>query len=159
MLVFLDTGVRVGELVALQIKDYESKRGQLTIRHGKGDKKRVVYLGETAKRALWRYLNTRRGAKQRNPLFTTRTGRPMDRAGVRMMIVRAGERAGVPHAGPHRFRHTFAINFLRNGGNMLALQQILGHEQMDTVRIYAQQAAVDLQRAQRSASPADNWRL
>ena len=59
----------------------------------------------------------------------------MDRTAVRAIVMRAGERAGVAKAHPHRFRHTFAVNFLRNGGNPLALQDLLGHEKLDTVRI------------------------
>jgi len=55
----------------------------------------------------------------------------MQRTGLRLLIFRIGQRAGVPDAGVHRFRHTFAINFLRNGGNLLALQDLLGHERMD----------------------------
>ena len=63
------------------------------------------------------------------------------------------------HCGVHRFRHTFAINFLRNGGNLLALQDLLGHERLDRVRIYAKMAEIDLERQQTSASPADRWKL
>jgi integrase/recombinase XerD len=67
------------------------------------------------------------------------------------MIERAGAFAGVPDAGVHRFRHTFAINFLRNSGNLLALQDLLGYERLDTVRIYAELAEVDLERQQKGA--------
>jgi len=56
-------------------------------------------------------------------------------------------------------RHTFAINFLRNGGNPLELQKLLGHEKMDTVRLYVDYASADLAAAQRKASPADGWKL
>jgi len=75
------------------------------------------------------------------------------------MLQRIGRRAGVAGVTVHRFRHTFAINFLRNGGNVLALQELLGHEKLDTVRIYARLAEVDLRRAQQAASPADGWGL
>jgi len=51
------------------------------------------------------------------------------------------------------------VNFLRNGGNLLALQDLLGHERLDTVRIYAKLAEVDLERQQKGASPADRWKL
>ena len=159
ILVLLDTGIRASELTALKMRDYEPKRGQLIIHHGKGDKKRVVFLGTAAKQGVWHYLATRAGAKQDDPLFATREGTPMQRTGLRLLIFRIGTRAGVPDAGVHRFRHTFAINFLRNGGNLLALQDLLGHERMDTVKIYAKQAEVDLERQQKSASPADRWKL
>jgi integrase/recombinase XerD len=159
MLVLLDTGIRASELTALKMRDYEPKRGQLIIHHGKGDKKRVVFLGSAAKQGVWRYLATRPGARQDDPLFATREGTAMQRTGLRLLIFRIGQHAGVPDAGVHRFRHTFAVNFLRNGGNLLALQDLLGHERLDTVRIYAKQAEVDLERQQKGASPADRWKL
>ena len=53
MLVLLDTGIRASELTALKMRDYEPKRGQMIIHHGKGDKKRVVFVGSAAKQALW----------------------------------------------------------------------------------------------------------
>ena len=65
----------------------------------------------------------------------------------------------VARAAVHKFRHTFAINFLRNGGSVLELQRMLGHEHLSTVKIYASLAESDIQEAQRRASPADNWKL
>jgi integrase/recombinase XerD len=159
MLVLLDSGLRASELCALTLADYERKRGQLTIRHGKGDKTRIVYIGDAARQAVWRYLATRKNTQPADPLFTTRENIALDRGALRRMIASAGQRAGVENAGAHRFRHTFAINFLRNGGNLLALQELLGHEQMETVKLYAKLAEVDLEYQQRVASPADRWRL
>jgi integrase/recombinase XerD len=158
MLTLLDTGLRVSEMCALKIRDYDRKQGRLVVEHGKGDKPRIVYLGTAGQRALWRYLSARTPSPN-EPLFATSTGRHMDKDSVRLMISRAGDRAGIQGAAPHRFRHTFAINFLRNGGNILALQDLLGHSSMEMVRRYARQAEVDLQQAQRRASPADNWGL
>jgi len=102
-----------------------------------GAKKHAAFLDTAAKPGLWRYLATRPGTKQDDPLSAKREDVPMQRTGLRLLIFRSGTHAGVPDAGVHRFRHTFAINFLRNGGNLLALQDLPGHEQMDTVRIYA----------------------
>ncbi len=159
MLTLLDTGIRASELCALTLGDYDRKRGQIIIRHGKGDKTRLVYVGDATRQAIWRYLTTRKDATSAAPLFATRENTFLDRSALRWMIARAGKRCGVAQAGVHRFRHTFAINFLRNGGNLLALQALLGHERMDTVKLYAKQAEVDLEFQQRSASPADRWRL
>jgi integrase/recombinase XerD len=159
MLVLVDSGLRVSELCALTRSDYDKKQGRLQIRHGKGDKARLVFLGQAGQRALWRYLVEREDLVAGAPLFATASGRAMDSGGVRKMIMRAGLRAGVYGASPHRFRHTFAVNFLRNGGNILALQDLLGHSSMEMVRRYARLAEVDLATAQKRASPADNWGL
>jgi integrase/recombinase XerD len=159
ILALLDTGIRASELTAPKMRDYEPKRGQLIMHHGKGDKQRVVLLGTAARQGLWRYLTTRPDARQDDPLFATREGTTLQRISPRLLIFRIGQRAGVPDAGVHRFRHTFAVDFLRNGGNLLALQDLLGHERLDTVQIYAKQAEVDLERQQKGASPADRWRL
>lgn len=162
LLMMLDCGLRVSELTGLNVSDYDPKRGQITIRHGKGDKKRVISIANTARQAMWKYLGGKgkpaRGAEE--PLFlSSSTGGRLDRTAVRAIVMRAGERAGVTKAHPHRFRHTFAVNFLRNGGNPLALQDILGHEKLDTVRIYVKLAEMDLVKAQLGASPADRWVL
>lgn len=158
VLTLLDCGMRVSELCGLTLADFDQHRGQLIIRYGKGGKTRIVYLGEVARKALWKYLSSRGKMRPNDAVFITRTGRPMDRVNVGHMIARTGKRAGI-HAHPHKFRHTFAITFLRNGGNVLTLQQILGHESMETVKNYATIAAVDIENALRIASPADNWRL
>lgn len=60
---------------------------------------------------------------------------------------------------PHRFRHTFAVTFLRNGGNVFEMQRILGHEGLETVKTYLQLAQNDIATAQRKHSPADGWKL
>lgn len=160
MLVLLDCGLRVSELCALTIGDYVQKRGQLRVRHGKGDKERILYVGDSTKKYLWRYLNgERENAATSSPLFVTREGTAQDRFNVRRMVARAGDRAGVPGAHPHRFRHTFAINALRNGMNLLEVKELLGHESLATVQIYAKLAAVDLENAQRRYSVADRWGL
>lgn len=158
ILTLVDTGIRAQELCNLTIADYDERRGRLHIRHGKGDKGRFTVMGKRTQKSLWRYLATRTGSKSDAPLFTTGSGRPMDRHNLYHMIQRFGERANVAGAGVHRFRHTFAINFLRNGGNVFELQQLLGHEDIKTVATYVKLSELDIDAAQRH-SPADNWRL
>lgn len=159
ILVLVDTGLRASELCNLQIKDVDQKTGRLQIRHGKGNKDRLVFMGESARKAVWRYLAEREKSKPADPLFVTRTGAPLVTSALRHLMMTLAKRAGVARANVHKFRHTFAINFLRNGGTVLELQRILGHEQLITVNIYATLAESDIQEAQRRASPADNWKF
>lgn len=159
LLSLVDTGIRASELTALEYRDYDEKRGRLRIRHGKGDKERLVFLGDTSRMALWRYLTTREKLTPASPLFATRGETAMDRAGLLHLVQRIGKRAGVEKAHPHRFRHTFAIWFLRNGGNPLELQRMLGHEKLETVLIYVRLAEVDIERAAKAASPVDGWKI
>lgn len=159
ILTLLDTGLRVSELVDLIIADYDERVGMLNIRKGKGRKPRVVYVGQACRQALWRYLRSRNVHSPKTPIFASKAGAKLDRIAVLRMVKRAGDRAGVDNVHPHRFRHTFAITFLRNGGTPLELQRLLGHEKLETVLIYVELAQTDLQDAQRRASPADNWKL
>ena len=74
------------------------------------------------------------------------------------VLRRLGRRVGV-HAYPHKFRHTGATQFLRNGGNVFALKEILGHSTMTMVLRYVHLAQVDIEEAHRRASPVYNWDL
>lgn len=159
LVTLVDTGLRASELCALTVRDYQQSHGRLTVQHGKGDKRRTVYLGAASQRALWRYLSTRPEATLDAPLFATRTAKPIDRHNLKNLIYSIAKRAGVTGATVHRFRHTYAVNFLRNGGNLLELQQLLGHERIDTLQVYVHLAQSDLAHAQQSASPADKWNL
>lgn len=159
IITLVDTGLRASELCDLRVDDYDRERGALLVREGKGGKERTVYAGDSAKRAIWRYLLSRKDAQGKEPLFATESGRHLDRNNLRQTLQRIGKRAGVRNVTVHRFRHTYAITFLRNGGNPLVLQELLGHEKLETVRNYVALAQVDLQSAQRASSPADGWDL
>ncbi|RME59146.1 hypothetical protein D6779_04985 [Candidatus Parcubacteria bacterium] len=165
ILTLLDTGLRASELCALTVGDVDLKVGRVEVAHGtmgkaKGGKGRTVFLGKVARKAVWRYLATREdGDDPTAPLFTNKEDRPMNPTSLRLLIKRLAEKAGVKNAYPHKFRHTFAITYLRSGGDVFTLQALLGHSTLDMVRHYAQIAEVDIQKAHRKASPADNWRL
>ena len=165
LLTLLDTGLRASELCALTVGDLDLKTGKVDVRHGigggaKGGKGRTTYLGKVARKAVWRYLAVREdGDDPKAPLFISAAYRPFNRNTLRILVRRLGERAEVAHVHPHKFRHTFAITYLRSGGDVFTLQSLLGHGSLDMVRHYAQIAEVDVQTAHRKASPVDNWRL
>lgn len=158
ILTLLDSGLRVSELCALTVADYDAPRGRLHVRHGKGDKARFVVIGARARKALWVYLAGREGLAPTAPLFAARGDNHLGRENIGHMLKRLGEAADVRNVHPHRFRHTFAITFLRNGGSPLLLQELLGHERLETVQVYVRLAEQDID-AGAKHSPADNWRL
>jgi integrase/recombinase XerD len=165
LLTLLDTGLRASELCALRIGDVDMKTGKVTIRPGvegkaKGRKGRTVYLGKSARRFLWRYLTEREDETDPDePLFVGKYNRPMNRDGLRQLLGSLGEKVQVLKCHPHRFRHTFAITYLRSGGDLFTLKSLLGHSTLEMVEHYARIADVDVEQAHRKASPADNWRL
>ena len=158
IILFIDTGLRASELCHLKIKDYNPKSGVIDV-FGKGSKERSVVAEASARKALWHYLATRPDAGAEDPLFASRSNLHLDNDSLRHLVQRLASRIDVKGATLHRFRHTFAYNFLRNGGNPIELQRLLGHEEMDTVNIYVNLAESDLQAAQHRASPANKWRL
>ena len=94
-------------------------------------------------------------------LFLTRAGKPLSVNRIEAIIENCGRKAGIEgvRCSPHTFRHTFAISYLRNGGNVFALQRVLGHESLDMVRRYVNLTTHDLQAAHEICSPVDNLQL
>jgi len=158
ILVLVDTGVRASELCRITIQDLD-KRNKRVFIWGKGAKERIVYIDASTTRAIWHYLTTRPDARPDDHLFVTQQGRPLSRDRLYHLINSIGARANIPHANVHRFRHTFAINFIRNGGNAYTLQRLLGHSTMEMVRTYLALAAQDDSDSHRQASPVANWHL
>lgn len=165
VLFLLDTGLRVSELCALRIADVDMKTGEVTVRHGrkggaKGGKGRTVYIGKVTRKALWRYLVERdNNEEEYSPLFLSTRDDPMNKDSLRLLLRRLGKKVGIKKCHPHRFRHTFAINYLRSNGDVFTLQELLGHSSLEMVRRYARIAKIDLQRMHGRASPVDNWGL
>jgi integrase/recombinase XerD len=157
VLTLLDTGMRAGELCALTVGDVHLSTGQLSIHDGKGGKPRTVWLGDVTRPVVWRYLQERPdGADPMAPLFASTDG-PMSVSWLRKRLVHLGQAAGVPDCKPHRFRYTFAIQYLRNGGDVFTLQSLLGHSSLTMVRYYLHLAQADVEQAHRRASPVDRW--
>ena len=158
LMLLTDTGLRATELCSLATRDTDFKNHRILIL-GKGKKERHVRISPRTEQAIWRYLATRPEARPTDPLFATSDGLPMERNILLRMTHRVGERAGVEDAQPHRFRHTFAVMFLRNGGNIFELKEMLGHGSLEMVNYYLHLAQIDLDRAHQDASPVMNWLL
>jgi site-specific recombinase XerD len=159
LLLLLDTGIRVSELCHLRLAEVDLPNRRVTVM-GKGRKERILPISSRTAQSLWRYLATRgEDHAATEPLFSTGNGHTMSRYSVYRLINRLGDRAAVPGANVHRFRHTFGIAFLRNGGQIFALQRILGHATLEMVRRYLAIAQADVERAHQHASPVANWRL
>ena len=165
ILMLLDTGLRARELTSLLIGNVNLKTGRVIVEHGviggaKGGKGRTVFIGKSSRRALWRYLTSREdGDDPDSHLFLAIGERKMSTNALRLLIKSLARKAEVDHAYPHKFRHTFAITYLRSGGDVFTLQALLGHSTLDVVRHYAKIAEIDVEKAHQKASPVDNWRL
>ena len=152
--IFLDCGLRVSELASVNVDDVNVDNGSLLVRHGKGGKQRVVRIGTKAQKALWKYLTLYRKGNS-NSLFLNRSGATLDAVGIKILIKRLGDKAQV-HVHPHKLRHTFAISFLRAGGDVFSLQYLLGHSTLAMTQRYLQSLnANDAANAHKKFSPLD----
>jgi integrase/recombinase XerD len=166
VLLLLDSGIRAQELCDIKCGDVNltsAVQGHGLKVKGKGNKERVVYFGKRTAKAIWKYLLPRLDTmKPEEPLFVVDypdDPHQMDRKVLGHLLKRIGDRAGVSGVYPHRFRHSFAITYLRNGGDVFTLQTLLGHSDLAMVRRYARIAQMDCERVHQSASPVDNWKL
>ena len=133
ILLFLDTGLRLSELASIQLENTDFERETIRVM-GKGAKERVVRIGKTTQKAVLRYLLMRTDPYP--CLWVTEERRPLGARGVQMVIKRLCHRANIKDAapGPHTFRHTSAINYLRNGGDVFTLQIMLGHSTLPRLK-------------------------
>ena len=135
---FTDTGLRCQELCQLNISDLSGN--ELVIRSGKGGKRRSVSLGEAATHMLHEYLNTYRPSGE-DYLFLTDEGQGMKPRHVAKRLELWAKKAAVKNVAPHRFRATFATQFvLKEGNDLIKLQALLGHSTLDMSRRYVKLA-------------------
>jgi site-specific recombinase XerD len=158
ILLLVDTGMRASELCNLRIQDLDMANHRVRVM-GKGRKERMLPIAARTSQAIWRYLATRDTKRDSAFLFATKTERQLERNNVRNTLKRIGERAGVSGVTLHRFRHTFAITFLRNNGHIMALQRLLGHATLDMVSRYLSIVQADIENAHKESSPVANWLL
>ena len=151
------SGVRVGELVGLDIDDVDTERRLLRVL-GKGRKERSVPYGTPAARALDRWLVTGRPALRVEgsgpALFLGVRGRRIDQRAVRTLVHRrVADVSGAPDIGPHGLRHTAATHLLEGGADLRSVQELLGHASLATTQLYTHVTTDRLRRAYQQAHP------
>lgn len=154
LLFLLDTGVRAGELLALDRQDVDIITGDTIVRKSKSRKPRTVFLGRQTRRALRAYLKLRTDAAR--ALFVSGDGERLKMAGLRQIMVRRAKRADVPVPSLHSFRRAFALTMYRAGVDLLTIQRLLGHSDLSLLERYIKQNAEDLRSAHERGSPVDN---
>jgi site-specific recombinase XerD len=135
---FFSTGLRLAELCALS-RHIDLRRGELTVR-GKGDKLRVVFLADSAKKAIEEYLKKRTDIEEKLFVSLDKSGKVIGKItprAVQRLVAKRAREAGIPknvHA--HLLRHSFATDLLINGADIRSVQELLGHANISTTQIY-----------------------
>jgi integrase/recombinase XerD len=156
---FYSTGLRRMELANLGVYDLDAERGTLTIRQGKGKKDRVVPIGERAVAWLEKYLQEVRPTLVSGPdtraLFLNELGEALGLDWLSILVRRYVERARVGKTGScHLFRHTLATVMLQGGADVRYIQEMLGHERLDTTQVYTQVSIRTLKAIHNATHPA-----
>jgi integrase/recombinase XerC len=135
------SGLRVSELVGLDLDDIDMKAGRIRVL-GKGRKERVVPMGDESHQALASYLDDARSwfleksSRGLPAVFLNQRGGRLNQRSVRAALDRYTSAEGLPHVGPHALRHSFATHLLDGGADLRTVQELLGHESLSTTQIY-----------------------
>lgn len=156
----IDSGLRRSEIIKLKLSDLHIIEGYAVI-NGKGNKQRLVPLGNISKKYLIKYTNMRKANIQTDALFLTKQNRPITNSTIaRLFRTLQAQKVVGDHLTrriyPHLLRHTFATTYLENGGNIYALQQILGHTTLDMVKKYVHLTQAKTVVNFKKYSPLDN---
>lgn len=134
------TGIRVSELTSLKLQDIDINNKEIRIT-GKGNKQRIVYFGEYAKKYLSLYIDNARSellnGNTNKHLLINNKGTELTSRGVELIVNEVVKKAALKHnISPHVLRHTFATDMLNNGADLKSVQELLGHESLSTTQIY-----------------------
>ncbi len=153
------TGIRRQEIIKLAVTDVNYSRGTVLIRYGKGNKERVVPIGERAVAWIEKYLHDSRPVLVREPdhgmLFVTYLGKPFLPSPMSHLVRELINAANIGKSGScHTFRHTCATLMLEGGADIRFIQQMLGHECLQTTQIYTQVSISALKAVHTATHPA-----
>jgi Site-specific recombinase XerD len=148
------SGVRVGELISLKIKDMDFKGKTVNVL-GKGKKERLLPVTSQAIDSIENYLMKRPTGKEKESIiFCNLKGEPLTERGVQYIIDMLARNCGIYRKiTPHMLRHSFATHFLENGMNLRYLQALLGHSNLSTTEIYTHLSIEELTKVYRKAHP------
>jgi site-specific recombinase XerD len=153
---FLDSGLRLTELVELSASDVHLAEGWLQV-FGKGGKERIVPFGTRTTKVLSRYLSFYRPEEtDTESFFVNADGSAITGNTIKMLFVRLRGRAKLPRVHPHLLRHTFATSYLMAGGDVFSLQAILGHTTLEMTRRYVSLASAHVAIQHERFSPMDH---
>lgn len=134
-------GLRVSELVDLRLSCLHFEEGYVRV-IGKGDKERIVPIGETARKAVSNYIEGRRQQMKvkkeaSDIVFLNHHGNKLSRVAIFTLVKELAKNAGITkEISPHTFRHSFATHLVEGGADLRAVQEMLGHESITTTEIY-----------------------
>lgn len=144
----IDCGLRANELCMLRVEDVYLDQSLLKV-HGKGGKDRIVPFSIKCAKVLAKWMSKR----DTGFVFPSRQSERLTPYSLHKLIKRIGTRAGIEDAHPHKFRHTFALSYLRNGGDPLTLQKLMGHTSLTMTSRYVAMSTEDLVERHAMASP------
>ncbi|HEX3148182.1 MAG TPA: tyrosine recombinase XerC [Gemmataceae bacterium] len=151
-------GLRVSELVGLELDDLDLAEGIATVR-GKGKRERLALIGDAAKQAISLWLDARTGllegiGRRSNAVFLNRNATRLSTRSVGRLLLKYLRRAGLDaRTTPHTLRHTFATHLLDAGADIRGVQELLGHKNLTTTQIYTHVSTQRLQDSYRKAHP------
>jgi integrase/recombinase XerC len=157
---FYSSGIRLSELIGLNLSDLRQEEGLMKVR-GKGRKERIVPVGRKALVAISDYLNEKGGQSAKgnvkideHPLFTMSEGRRMYPQAVGRMVRKyIGHVSEIEKKSPHVLRHSFATHMLNHGADLRAVKELLGHESLSTTQIYTHVSSARMKKVYDEAHP------
>ncbi|UCC97971.1 MAG: tyrosine recombinase XerC [Phycisphaerales bacterium] len=156
------TGIRVSELVALNMDDIDFL-GEVVHIRGKGKKERIAPIGSSALQTIQHYMEYRNKRAQSNGhfdskvLFVNKHGRRLSTRSVRRKMDKYLKMAGLdPAISPHTLRHSFATHMLNNGADLRSVQELLGHQSLSTTQVYTHLTTKKLKEVYDNAHPRNN---
>ena len=157
LVTLLDTGLRASEVANVTLGHLNLKDGYIKVM-GKGAKERVVPIGKYIQMTLWSYIDKVRpkpNSQDCNNLFLSPNGKPITVNAIKLVFSRLAKSSGVKRLHAHLCRHTFAINYLINGGDIFSLREILGHTTLEMVNHYLHFTTSQITEQHHKFSPMD----